>query len=114
MRKLIICLFLAMTLSLSIGIYVLYDLPTRQSIASAQDKYLEIKSTLRQKTLQQKQKNTHADSLQNQVDSVELDARRQFRLIRPGEKIAMIDYIQDPVSNPMQEYTPIIQESSNP
>lgn len=113
MRKLIICLFLLTTLSLSVGIYVLYDLPTRQSLAAAEESYQEVRSLLQSKTLLQKQKNLHYDSLQNQVDSVELDARRQFRLIRPGEKIAIIEYTQEPEFDARESYRPIVQESDS-
>ncbi|MGF1572596.1 MAG: hypothetical protein ACFCU1_05940 [Sumerlaeia bacterium] len=114
MRKLIICIFLFSTLVLTVGIYVLYDLPTRESLAVATQNYANVKATLQAKTRLQKQKNTHFESLQYQVDSVELDARRQFRLIKADEKIAIIEYTHQPEIDPLNSYIPYAQESSSP
>jgi hypothetical protein len=107
MRHVTVFLFLLGTLSLAIGIYFLYEIPNRQSIEQARSEYDRVRDVLLEKSQLQRQKNRHFDALQHQIDSVELDARRQFRLIRPGEKIGMLEYSRSEVIDPLAGYRPL-------
>ena len=91
MNKGIIAIFCLLTLLGSCAIFWLYYKPSQDELKQARLEYDDMVENLEVVMDGQQHLQQRLTSLQTQVDFVELDARRQYRLIRPGEHIAMID-----------------------
>lgn len=81
------CLLVAASIG---GIYWLYQSEAEQQLQTAQDQYERMRTNVDELNMEQTNLKSSLSSLQTHVESVEIRAREQYRLIKPGEHIAMI------------------------
>jgi len=72
------------------GIYWLYQSEANERLQTAKDQYERMRLNVDELNAEQNNLKSSLSSLQTHVESVELRAREQYRLIKPGEHIAMI------------------------
>ena len=83
----IFCIAVAIACS---GIFWLYQSEARLRLNTAREQYENMRGDVDDLNAEQDNLKSSLSSLQNHVESVELRAREQYRLIKPGEHIAMI------------------------
>ena len=91
LNKGLIAFFCILMLVGSCSIFWLYYKPSQEELRHAKEEYDRARASYLAAEETQVRLQQRLTSLQTQVDFVELDARRQYRLIRPGEHIAMIE-----------------------
>jgi cell division protein FtsB len=92
MRHLRLVLWLLLFVSLATGTFFLHFLPARERVAEARVSLEDAQEDLGLTTAEQKQLETRLFNLQTNVDAVELGARAEYRLVRPGERLELISW----------------------
>lgn len=92
MRNLRLVLWLGLFVSCAAGAFFLHFLPSRQRIVEARRSFAGAQSDLQKTTADLKELETRLFNLQTNVDAVELGARAEYRLVRPGERLELITW----------------------
>jgi cell division protein FtsB len=75
------------------GVYALTWAVGRQQLASARESYQAGRARLGAAQAQQRALEARLAALRTQTDFVELGARQEYRLIRPGERLEVIHLV---------------------
>ncbi len=80
---------LALVVALGAVFTMLYG-PSHRERETARDRYEEARAELDSVTARRRALDQRVDELRTRVDSVELSARIEYRLARPGERIELV------------------------
>ncbi|MCB2155418.1 septum formation initiator family protein [bacterium] len=83
-----------LALLLAVGAFSLLLAPSLTDMHRAKVHYAEARENLEAVDLQQKVLENQVTALRTHIDSIELGARREYRLIKPGEKLEILQVQQ--------------------
>jgi len=90
MRRLRLTLWGLIVLVGIVGAFGLLYAPALESRSASRAQYEEAKAELDAVTARRRSLETRVADLRTRVDSVELSARTEYRLVRPGERVEVI------------------------
>ena len=96
MKRLRTAIWLGLILVLTTGAFVSLYVPSMREVAEARADYNLTRERLESVNNQTRSLEGRLDDLQTRVDSVVLDARREYRLVKPGERLELIHVVDGP------------------
>ncbi|MBX3729131.1 MAG: hypothetical protein KF858_08085 [Candidatus Sumerlaeia bacterium] len=90
MRALRLGFWLAMFLAVAAGAFALHFLPAQRDLAEARRAFQAAHGDLKAAETEVRDLEARVQGLRTNVDAVELGARTEYRLIRPGERLELV------------------------
>lgn len=84
------------TLFLALGAFGLLLAPSLTEMRSAKERYAQAQANLSAVDRRQEVLENQVTALRTHIDSVELGARREYRLVKPGERMEILSSRKDP------------------
>jgi cell division protein FtsB len=90
MRALRLSFWLAMFVAVAAGAFALHFLPAQRDLAEARRAFETARRDLEAAGHEVRDLEARVQGLRTNVDAVELGARTEYRLIRPGERLELV------------------------